>query len=259
MLSVWLSGPRDRRDDRPRPNFRHDRKKREGRAVPEEAEIRNRILLAVRREARAFLAPRLATRPFIAGEILFRDGEPRTHAIFPHEGVVAIVARVADGRRAEMAVVGFEGFVGFGLLDNREAAVGATTVEVPGRAAFLAAVDLIAAREQFECVREAMLHYATVLIGQLMISAACNSLHSVEQRIARRLLETRDRMVGETFALTQQTLAEAPSLRRAAVGATCAPLQREGAIRYSRGAVTILDRERLEAVACECRRRIRGA
>lgn len=227
--------------------------------MPEEAEIRNRILLSLRREARAFLAPRLTTRPLTAGEILFRDGEPRTHAIFPHEGVVAIVARMADGRRAEMAAVGFEGFVGFGLLDNREAAVGATMVEVPGLAAFLAAADLIAAREQFECVWEAMLHYATTLIGQLMVSAACNSLHGAEQRIARRLLETRDRMVGETFALTQQTLAEALSLRRATVGATCARLQREGAIRYSRGALTILDQERLEAVACECRRRVREA
>jgi len=234
-------------------------KKLEGRAVPEEAEIRNRILLSLRREARAFLAPRLTTRPLTAGEILFRDGESRTHAVFPHEGVVAIVARMADGRRAEMADVGFEGFVGFGLLDNREAAVGATMVEVPGLAAFLAAADLIAAREQFECVREAMLHYATTLIGQLMVSAACNSLHGAEQRIARRLLETRDRMVGETFALTQQTLAEALSLRRATVGATCARLQREGAIRYSRGALTILRQERLEAVACECRRRVREA
>jgi CRP-like cAMP-binding protein len=234
-------------------------KKLEGRAVPEEAEIRNRVLLALRREARAFLATRLATRALTAGEILFRAGEPRTHAIFPHEGVVAIVARMADGRRAEMAVVGFEGFVGFGLLDNREAAVGTTIVEVSGRAAFLAAADLTAAREQFECVREAMLRYATALIGQLMVSAVCNSLHSAEQRIARRLLETRDRMVGETFALTQQTLAEALSLRRATVGATCGRLQREGAIRYSRGALTILDRGQLEAVACECRRRIHDA
>lgn len=227
--------------------------------MPEEADIRNRVLLALRRDAWAFVTQRLTTRALAAGEVVFRDGEPRTQTIFPHEGVVAILARMSDGRRAELAAVGFEGFVGFGLLDNCEAAVGATVVEVPGRAAFLSAVDLIAAREQFGCVREAMSRYATALIGQLMVSAACNCLHSAEQRIARRLLETRDRMIGQTFALTQQELADALGLRRATVGATCVRLQRQGAIRYSRGALTVLDQERLEATACECRGRIRDA
>lgn len=227
--------------------------------MPEEAETRNRVLLALRPDAQAFLERRSSARPLRAGETLFREGEPRSHAIFPHEGVVAIVARMADGRRAEMAAVGVEGFVGFGLLDDPEGSVGATIVEVPGRALYVAAADLIAARESFECVGAAMLRYATALIGQLMVSAACNSLHSAEQRVARRLLETRDRMSGESFALTQQALAEALSLRRATVGATCARLRRDGAIRYSRGAIAIVGRERLEAAACECYRRIRDA
>jgi len=233
--------------------------KLEGRDVPEEAKTRNRVLLALRPDARAFLEERQTPRPLRTGAVLFRDGEPRSHAIFPHEGVVAIVARMADGRRAELAAIGLEGFVGFGLFDEGEARFGATVVETPGSAAYVAAGDLAAARERFACVRATIERYATALIGQLMFSSACGCAHGAEQRIARRLLETRDRMSGDTFALTQQTLAEALSLRRATVGATCAQLQQAGAIHYVRGIVTVVDRARLEAAACECYRRIRAA
>lgn len=103
-----------------------------------------------------------------------------------------------------------------------------------------------------------LLHtYARAFMAQVMQSVACNAVHSVEERCARWLLMCRDRSEGDRFLLTQEFLAEMLGVSRASVNLVARTLQGAGLIRYSRGGITILDREGLEDSACECYRQVR--
>jgi CRP-like cAMP-binding protein len=221
--------------------------------------IRNRILLSLRPAAQDFIAKRSLTRPMNTGEVLYEQGAPFSHAVFPHAGLISLMADMADGKRVEKTAIGYEGFLGFVLIMGGGTALGKSLVQIPGYASWLSIAHLDEALAEFECVREAMLRYAKSLITQLMETVACNSLHSAEQRILRWLLTAHDSVPGDRFALRQQVVAEALGLRRATVSAVCSQLQSDGVLDYSRGDVVILDRTGMEAKACECFHRIRRA
>jgi len=219
--------------------------------------IRNRILTALRPAAQDFISKRVLTRPFSAGEVIYEVGAPFTHAVFPHEGSLSLMAFMEDGRSVEKASIGLEGFLGFVLIMGGGSAISTSVARVPGHASWLSIEDLDEALAEFVCVRETMLRYAKALISQTMESVACNSLHSAEQRIARWLLHVHDRVQGDRFLLTQQAMAESLGLRRATVSDICSQFQRAGLLDYSRGVLTVVERAALESKACECYRRVR--
>ena len=101
---------------------------------------------------------------------------------------------------------------------------------------------------------ELLTHFAQALVGFIMQSTACNAVHSVEQRLARWLLMARDRMGRDDFPLTQEFVAMMLGASRPTVTIVAGTLQKAGLITYHRGHVTIVDREQLEAAACECYR-----
>ncbi|PTM41149.1 Crp/Fnr family transcriptional regulator [Bosea sp. 124] len=219
-------------------------------------EIRNQVLLSVRPEAQAFLKTRLITRRLSLGQTLYDDSEPFTHAIFPHEGVISLKAEMSDGRSVEKASIGHEGFIGIALIVGGGGAISRSAVMVPGYASWLSIEDLDEAIASFPCVRDAMLRYAKCLIIQLLESVACNSLHSAEERISRWLLHAHDRVVGDSFQLTQAAMSQVLGFRRATVNMVCSKLMEIGAIEYSRGDLTVLDRELIHQHSCECYGRI---
>jgi CRP-like cAMP-binding protein len=94
--------------------------------------------------------------------------------------------------------------------------------------------------------------YTMTLFAQVAQSSACNRLHPVEQRCARWLLLTHDRVSSDQFPLTQDFLAQMLGVQRTSVNAVAQTLSEAGAIRYVRGVITVVDRPRLEAAACEC-------
>jgi CRP-like cAMP-binding protein len=100
--------------------------------------------------------------------------------------------------------------------------------------------------------------YTQALFSQIAQSSACNRLHTIDQRCARWLLQTHDRVSSDEFPLTQEFLAQMLGVQRSSVNGAAGALQERGVIRYSRGVITILDREGLEAAACECYRVIAG-
>jgi CRP-like cAMP-binding protein len=222
-------------------------------------ETRNQILLSVRPEARDFLEPRLITRRLSLGHVLYPENAPFTHAIFPHEGVVSLRSEMGDQRSVEKASIGCEGFIGFALIMGGGEALSQSVVVVPGYASWLTIADLDEAIARFPCVRDAMLLYAKCFILQLLESVACNSIHSAEQRISRWLLHAHDRVIGDSFQLTQAAMSQALGLRRATVNMVCTKLMDEGAIAYSRGDLTVRSRTLIEGHACECYFRIRRA
>ena len=99
---------------------------------------------------------------------------------------------------------------------------------------------------------ELMSHYAQALFGVVAQSTACNTIHSVEQRLARWLLMAHDRSISDEVPITHEALARSLGTRRASVSVTASALQKKGAIRYNRGVIRILDRKYLESASCEC-------
>ncbi|CAG1015794.1 MAG: Crp/Fnr family transcriptional regulator [Rhizobiaceae bacterium] len=219
-------------------------------------EIRNRVLRSLRPAAMEFIGRRLVTRPIAAGEVIYEEGAPFTHAVFPHEGRLSLMAIMESGRTVEKTSIGPEGFLGFALVLGGGKAVSRSVVRVPGYASWLAVSDLDEAVAEFECVTQTMLRYAKALIVQLMETVACNSLHTADQRVARWLLHAIDSVRGESLDVTQQAIAESLGFRRATVNQVCATLMDAGVIGQARGNITVRDRFALESHACECYRRI---
>ncbi len=222
-------------------------------------DTRNKILLAIRPDALAFLESRAVVKRLSQGQVLYTDGEPFTHAVFPHEGVTCLMAQMQDGRSVEKASIGNEGFIGISFIFGGGNSIGEPVVQVPGYASWISIEDLDEAIEIYPCVSDAMMRYAKSLTVQLMESVACNSLHKAEQRVSRWLLHAHDRVSSDTFQLTQQGISEVLGMRRATVSSVCHALMKEGALKYTRGNVTITDRRILEDNACECYDRIRLA
>lgn len=219
----------------------------------------NCVIQALRPDAIRFLEERAIVRRLSQGQTLHREGDPLTHAIFPHEGVVSMMAKMQDERSVEKVSVGNEGFIGICCILGGGDTIGTAVVQVQGYASWISIEDLDEAYAQYPCVRAAMLQYAKSLIVQLMESVACNSLHRAEQRVSRWLLSAHDRVNSDTFPLTQAAISQVLGLRRATVSSACRTLMNEGAIKYSRGAVTITDRSVLEGNTCECYGRIQMA
>jgi CRP-like cAMP-binding protein len=221
--------------------------------------LRNRILDSIRPQAQEFFRTHADVRPMNTGDVIFEDGAPVTHVVFPHEGVVSIIAEMSNGRSVEKSSIGPEGFLGFSLIMGGGSSLGRSVVQVPGQASWVTIADLDVALEEFQCVREIMLRYAKSHTVQLMESVACNSLHTAEQRVARWLLHAHDRVEGDTYSVTQEAIAMLLALRRATVNAICTDLMNAGAISYHRGSLRVTNRAVLHERACECYERIRLA
>jgi len=223
------------------------------------APLRNKILTSIQPAAQEFFRTHAQKRKMNTGDVIFEDGGLVSHAVFPHEGVVSIIAEMENGRSVEKSSIGPEGFLGFTLIMGGGNALGRSVVQVPGYASWVTIADVDVALGRFQCVREITLRYAKSHTVQLMESVACNSLHTAEQRVARWLLHAHDRVDGDTYYLTQEAIARLLALRRATVNAICTDLMNAGAISYHRGSLRITDRQTLHDRACECYDRIRRA
>ena len=223
---------------------------------PESVRLANRLLLALAPEELRRLEPNLKQVPVVPQQVLFEANQPLTCVYFIEAGVVSLMSVFENGTTAEMATVGREGVVAVGSLLGGEAALGRYVVQIPGSALAIDTVRFSALLRRSPRLRAACDAYAQAFFAQLLQNVACNSIHSAEERCARWLLTSHDR-IGYTFPLTHEVLAETLGVRRSTVTLVASALQRAGLIQYRRGMVTVLDRPRLEAAACECYRAIR--
>ncbi len=219
----------------------------------------NKVLASLPPEVRSFLERRAEKKEMKAGDVIFEEGAVITHAVFPHEGVISLIANMENGRGVEKSLIGPEGFLGFAIAMGGKTVLGRSVVQVAGNASWVPVAEVEVALLRFECLREALLRFTKAHISQLMESLACTSLHSAEQRVSRWLLQAHDRVAGDTFHITQETVATLLALRRATVNAVCTDLMDTGAISYHRGALRVIDRNRLLDKACECYGRIQMA
>jgi CRP-like cAMP-binding protein len=188
-------------------------------------------------------------------EIYPADG-PIESVYFPLTLMASILVEAGNRTEVDLATVGNEGMLGSMLALNVMRAWGRTLVQVRGLAVRLPTAVLLAHLERQPFLRTILAHYHDAFIRQVFQVGACNLLHTMEERCARWLLMTQDRVGQASFALTQQFLAQMLGVRRATVGLALGLLKRAGLITYVRGRFQIRDRPGLEAVACPCYARI---
>jgi len=213
----------------------------------------NRLFDALPREVRERLASDMALHSLKRSLILHQPGEEIRDLYFPIDCAISVTVTMRDGRTAETGVVGSREVVGINaFMGGRETTQTEYVVQIPGGAIRVPADPL---REEFDRnqdMRAVLLKYAQAMIAQISQNAACNALHSLEQRYARWLLEVRDRIQSDDLQLTHEFISEMLGVRRASVTDLAGEFEHRGMIRGTRGLTRIVDGERLEAVACEC-------
>lgn len=183
---------------------------------------------------------------------LYDVGQRIETVYFPLDSVVSIVADMEGGPTVEVATVGREGMAGVGVLLCTSRADHRTFVQVPGQALRLPAARLLELAAQSGELDRLLHRYVQALMAQMARSTPCIRAHSREERTARWLLMTHDRVARDTFPLTQEFLGQMLGVARPRVGTAAAALQRAGCIRYRRGHITVTDRRGLEQASCEC-------
>jgi CRP-like cAMP-binding protein len=218
---------------------------------PHSAARANRILEALPQTGRDRLKRAMVPVTLAIKTVLFEPGEPIGAVHFPLDGVISLVTPLDDGAIVEVATVGNEGIVGVPLVSGGSLAVRAIS-QVAGSALRMEAGDFLRELRQDGPFRDLVLQYQQALFGQISQAAACNRLHTNEERLSRWLLMSHDRVGVDEFAITHEFLGQMLGSRRATVTLSAGLLQAAGLISYRRGHVVILDREGLESVSCEC-------
>ncbi|MDM0015488.1 Crp/Fnr family transcriptional regulator [Variovorax sp. J22P168] len=212
----------------------------------------NLLLEALSPHAHTALLSKLERVPMPLGLVLQPPQRPITHVFFPTTAVVSLLHVLENGTCSEVAVVGNEGMVGVPGFFGGGLSSGRAAVQIAGEGLRL---DCLALRDEFESKGEVfylLLRYTAALIAQICQTSVCNRHHSLDQRLARWLLLSLDRVQGNAFRMTQEQIANLLGVRRAGINESAARLQRDGVVHYARGRITVVDRLALEHRACEC-------
>lgn len=196
--------------------------------------------------------PHLDVVRFDIGDVVYEAGARVDFVYFPLDALFSLITVMRDGSRVEATTVGFDGTTGTPLAPMGDLSPVLVTCQLPGEAIRMPVRAFHRWMDTHPPVRHLIGRYAQALLGSVAQTAACNKLHSIEQRCARWLLMTHDRVNGDSFPMTQEFLSAMLGVRRASVTKAALDLQDRGLIRYSRGRMDILDRPGLEAISCEC-------
>lgn len=224
---------------------------RDGIAAAHGAE-QNRLLHALPLDEYARLTPQLAVERLGIKQVLIEPNEPIREVYFPRVGVISMIADEQEGGAIEVGTIGPEGLVGIPVLLGAASMPYRVFVQVEGDAWRLPADVFRQLVDARPVVRHLLLRFAQYFSDQLAQSVACNRLHTLEERCARWLLMTHDRVHGDSFELTHEFLSLMLGVRRAGVTVAMGALQGAGIVRYTRGRVAVLDRARLEEASCGC-------
>lgn len=214
--------------------------------------VGNWILDAQSPEDYERLLPNVEQVSFSLGDVICESGIQMDYVYFPTSCHVSLLYTMIDGATAEMGLVGKEGVVGVTLFMGGETTSNRAVVQGGGEALRM---KVKAMREEFKLggqFQNLLLRYTQTLMTQISQTAVCNRLHSVEQRLCRWLLMTRDRTHSDELQMTQEFLSNMLGVRREGVTHAAHGLQVQGYISYVRGHLKILDRPGLEALVCEC-------
>jgi CRP-like cAMP-binding protein len=219
----------------------------------------NRLLASLSDDERADMAPLVEMIHLELKQEIEQPGRTLDSVWFPISSVVSLLNLLDETEMIEIATIGNEGLVGLPLswgtnvFNPKEIAI----CQVPGDALVMDADDFRAKMKEDGALAGVVARYTQAFVTQLGQQVACNGLHSIEERAARWMLLTQDRVGTDEFPLTQEFLAQMLGVRRPSVTVVAGTLQKAGLIEYRHGRIRVTDRRALENAACECYRILR--
>jgi CRP-like cAMP-binding protein len=198
------------------------------------------------------LEPHLKPLELPQHKVLWEAGQSVSAVYFPYDAVVSLVVTLSSGEAIEAAMVGRDGVVGaLAALDGR-ISLSRAVVQISGHGASCDVEALKQATMQSATLYSLLIRHEQVVYAQAQQSAACNAMHTIEERLARWLLRARDLSRSDTLPFTQEFLAELLGVRRTSVSTVAHTLQQAGFLKYARGRIHIVNPEGLQESACEC-------
>lgn len=214
--------------------------------------IRSRILESVPDDEFRAIYPHLEFIPLLHRSILHEPSRNLKYVYFPNSGLISLVVAMEDGKTVEAAVVGREGAAGLPSVVSLTRSPLREVVQIPGEGFRVRVASLPRILASAPNLRMTLSRYSVVQGIQVAQMAACNRLHDIEQRLARWLLMAQDRVASASLFVTHDFLATMLGTDRPSVSLVAGVLQKKRNIAYTRGAVKILNRRKLEHSACEC-------
>ena len=216
------------------------------------AALSNGILRRLPRKEFKAILPKLELVALPLHSVLNESAKPIAFCYFLNYGLASILTVLNSGKIVEVGLTGAEGFVGLPLVAGLKSSASRVIVQVAGSALRIRATDMIATLDHCPALRKSLGQFGQEVGVQSAQIAACNRLHDANQRLARWLLMSQDRLGGSQVRLTQEFLAHMLGMRRASVTVALGFLQKKRLITFARGAIKIEDRSGLEVAACEC-------
>jgi len=220
--------------------------------MKDQGPIANRILASLPARTYQRVHAQLEAVPLEFRQVLYQPGKAIRHVYFPIDCLISLLTGVDKRRSLEVGMVGNEGMAGMPFILGVGVSGVRALVQGQGTALRMAAAPFRIEFARNGPLQEALYRYTYALMAQISQTAACNRFHDAEQRLARWLLMTRDRVGSDEFSLTHVFLAHMLGLRREGVTNAAAALRRRRLIEYNRGIIQILDAERLRAASCSC-------
>jgi CRP-like cAMP-binding protein len=214
--------------------------------------LANQILLDLPRNVCNSLIGKAQLVKLPIHSVLNEVNEPIEYLYFINSGCASVLSVLQDGKSVEVGLTGREGFVGVPLVAGFKTSPTRVIMQIEGAGYRILPKDLLALVKTSPPLEKNLLKYSQELALQANQIAACNRVHEVDERLARWLLMSQDRIGGSMIPLTQEFLAHMLGTRRASVTVAAGMLQKAGLISYVRGQLKIEDRERLEGASCEC-------
>lgn len=191
-------------------------------------------------------------------QVIHEAGEVIRSAYFMNEGMASLLTVQPDGESVEVGLIGKEGFVGLPAVFGFKTSILRVVTQADGTAYRIDVPTLLKIIPHCPELERRLQRFSMILAMQSAQVAACNRLHDVEERLARWLMMSHDRIGGTTMPLTQEFLGQMLAIRRSSVSIAAGILQKAGTITYTRGNVTVLDKAKLKLAACDCYDIIRG-
>lgn len=212
----------------------------------------NRLLAAFPTQVLELAKRDMRTVSLAQGRILYEVGAPIDTVYFPQTGLLSLLIVTESGGMIEAATVGREGAVGLHAVLGRRLSFTRVITQIGG--SFIAAPVSRFAQHAAgnKEMHDIIARYTEVLWAEAQQTAACNAAHDAASRLCRWLLQSADRIGSNDVPLTQEFLAQMLGVRRTTVTLLAQTMQDKGLISYSRGRITLLDREQVEKCACEC-------
>jgi CRP-like cAMP-binding protein len=222
------------------------------------ATIRNKILSLLPPTELETLLGRSEMVTIESKQVLHERHQAISYAYFPEDCVISLVTVLEDGDQVEAMTVGNDGFTGIAIFHGLSSSMLKGIGQITGNSRRITAADFCKLTAQCAGLKRLVHRYAQFTFETVSQSAACNRLHVIEQRCARWLLMSHDRVGRDRFDLTQEFMAQMLGVRRPGVTVAMAVLENAGLITHGRGHITVVNRAGLEKASCECYRTIRA-